>query len=181
MGASNFSGQFNKSADYFDGDGKASRESGSNKQPDIYKLMRELATQSADMAKSAVDAAASTVTAETPFAYFDEYGKSVRKVVFVPAAALTADNANYATIIVRARTKLGALVSIVAQVTTQITGSGNWTARVPVTVPLHDGTLALTVDNAKLDIPANGFLTYEITKTGSGVAIPAGLLSVKVL
>lgn len=181
MGASQFSGQFNKDAGYFDGDGKASRESGSNKNPDLYKLLKELATQPCEFVKSAADGAAGNATAETPIAYFDEYTKAVREVTFVPGAALTADNANYATIIVRARKKDGTLHSIVARVTTQITGSGNWTQWVPVNIPLTDGTNTLTLDAAKLDIPAGGFLTVEITKTGTGVVVPLGLLSVKTL
>jgi hypothetical protein len=181
MGASNFSGLFNRNPDYFDGGAKEMRDSGTPAALDQYKLLKELAHQEREFTKAAVDAAASTATAETPFAWFSTYIKSVRAVRYIPAAALTASNTDYATLIIRSRNAAGTLVSIVAQVTTQITGSGNWAQRVPVVIPLHDGTNAIIVDGAKLDIPVGGFLTFEITKTGSGVAVPAGVLSALVL
>ena len=181
MGASNFSGQFNKNPDYFDGDGKQSRVDGSIKLPDMYALMKDLANSfGAQFCKAAADAAAATATAETPFAQVMQ-AKSVRGIKYIPGAALTADDTNNATIIVRAYKPDGTLIGIMGQLTTVATGGANWVSKVPVTIPLHDGTNPIVLDSAKLDLPAGAFLTLQITKAASGVVVPAGVLSVVTL
>lgn len=181
MGASNFSGQFNKGSDYFDGDGKQSRSDGSTKMPDMYTLMKELAAGvMPQFLKPAADGAANTATAETPFWVIPGYVKSVRSVKYIPAGALTADDTDYATLIVRAYKADGTLIGIVAQLAT-LAATGNWVAKTPVTIPLHDGTNPLTVDSTKLDLTAGGFLTLQITKANAGKAVPAGVLAVSVL
>lgn len=180
MGASIFSGQFNKNPDYFDGDGKQGRSDQSPKTPDLYALVKELAASfGAQFFKPAADAAANTATAETPFAVLPA-AKSIRGVSYIPAGALTADDTDFATIIVRAYTSAGVAIGIVAQLATLL-ATGDWVAKTPKTIPLHDGTNAIALDSTKLDVPAGGFLTLQITKGGSGVAVPAGVLSVVTL
>ena len=113
--------------------------------------------------KSAADGAAGTATAETVIGQCGA-ATPLTAVRFVPAAALTADNANYATILIQKRTGAGA-PSTVATVTTQITGSGNWTAFVPVNIPISAGLVL-----------AGDVLTFTISKTGTGVVVLAGTL-----
>jgi len=124
-----------------------------------------LGTPNQSWQKAAADASAATATAETPVG---RVGAAVTlgTIYYVPLAALTADNSNYATITVSKRTGAGGAVTV-ASVTTQITGSGNWTAFVPVAIPISAGSLA-----------AGDVLTVAITKTGSGVVVPAGVLEI---
>lgn len=111
-----------------------------------------------------VDGSASAATAESSFARADQAG-TVIGLYFVPDAALTADDTNYATLTVKTRDGAGGAASTVASVTTKITGgSGDWTAFVPVSL----GTLS----NAAL--AAGALLTFTIAKSGTGVAVPAG-------
>lgn len=114
--------------------------------------------------KSAVDGAAGTATAETPIGQMGGATPLVA-IRYVPGAALVADNANYATILIQKRTGAGA-PSTVATVTTQIAGgSGNWTAFVPVNIPISAGAIL-----------AGDVVTISITKTGTGVVVPLGTL-----
>ena len=112
----------------------------------------------------ATDAAASTVTSETVVAGVPRRTR-VLFAYYVPAAALTADNTNYATITVSARDAAGGNKTTIASRTTQITGSGNWTAWVPV---------PLTVTAVTSHVAAGGTITYEVAKAGTGVQLPAG-------
>jgi hypothetical protein len=86
---------------------------------------------------------------------------------FHTQAALTANNSNYETLTVAKRTNGGGATTI-ASVTTQITGSGNWTAFTNVPIPL-----AAAVEFVK---PGDS-ITFTVTETGSGVAIPVGMLA----
>jgi hypothetical protein len=106
---------------------------------------------------------------ETPNGYVPStQGGNVVSAVYIPSGALTASNTAYATISVFKRTAGGTSV-LLAAVTTQITGSGNWTAWVPVNIPVVAAPVA-----------ASDVLTYTITQTGGGVAVPAGQLIVNV-
>lgn len=119
--------------------------------------------------KAAADAAAGTATAES---LIPRLGRQERIVgiEFVPAAALTANDTDYATITVRKRDGAGGAAVVVATLTTKITGgSGNWTAFVPVSL----GTITAP------DLLSGDLLTIEITKAGSGVAVPIGFLRVR--
>lgn len=125
-----------------------------------------------------VDAAASTATAETVVGFVPKapganasLAKTLR-VYYLPAAALTADDTNYATITVSKYTAAGASKTTVATVTTTITaGSGDWVAFVPEEI-----TLSATAANLILE--SGAILTYEVSKAGTGVALPAGKLVV---
>lgn len=119
--------------------------------------------------KAAADGAAGTATAESVIPR-PMLAARVVGVEFVPAAAVTANDTDYATITVRKRDGAGGAASVIASVTTKITGgSGNWTAFVAVSLG--------TITNA--DLLAGDILTVEITKAASGVAIPIGYLRVR--
>lgn len=125
----------------------------------------------------AVDGAANTTTAETVVGYAvrapgNATTSKVLKVLYLPGAALTADDTDYATITVSKYTAAGGSKTTVATATTAITGgTGNWTAFVPMEI-----TLSATAAN--LILQSGAMLTYEVAKAGSGVAIPAGKLVV---
>ena len=95
--------------------------------------------------------------------------RTVTGISFVPAAAVTADDTNYATLTVTKRDYNGANSATVVAQTTKITGgSGDWTIHVPVSL----GTLSITA------LDDGEELVVGIAKAGSGVAIPAGQLVV---
>jgi hypothetical protein len=158
-------------SDHFDGAAKITGEQGVK--PNLYEMAKELGWRSAKAEKEAADGAAGTATAERPFHRADTYDQRIKSIRYLPAAALTADNTNYATLRVRKRTSTGGDGGIIASVTTQATGSGNWTAFKPVTVTLDD------TPDSNLDLKAGESLTFEITKTGTGVIVPAGTLQVQ--
>lgn len=122
------------------------------------------AIQAASAAKATADGAAADATAETPIGAVGA-ACTIGTIYYSPAAALTSDNTNFATIRVKKRTAGGAAVTI-ASVTTKITDSGDWTAWKPVSLTISAGALA-----------SGDVLTYDITKSGLGVAVPAGVLS----
>lgn len=125
-----------------------------------------------------VDGAAGTTTAETVVGFVPQApGANASKakmlrVYYLPGAALTAHDANYATITVSRYTAAGGSKTTVATATTKITGgTGDWTAFVPVEI-------ALSATPANLILESGSILTYEVAKAASGVAIPAGKLVV---
>lgn len=125
-----------------------------------------------------VDAAAADATAETVVGYVPKAPGAnastakVLRVYYLPGAALTAHDTDYATILVSKYTAAGASKTTVATITTKITGgSGNWTAFVPMEI-----TLSATAAN--LILASGAILTYEVSKAGNGVALPAGKLVV---
>lgn len=114
--------------------------------------------------KAAADGAAATATTEHSImrASADMTLVGVR---YVPDAALTADNTNYATITIKRRDAAGGNATTLASVTTQITGSGNWTQWVAINLPVVVSAIA-----------AGQIVTVSIAKAGSGVVVPAGQL-----
>lgn len=182
MGTSQFSGQFLSNPDFFDGAAQETRDGRTNQRPDLYKLILELSNQLITADKEAPDGAAATATAERPVWLLGNFTKSILGVFFVPAAALVADPANNATLIIQARNADGTLDSVVAQMTTSAapTGTGSWTAFKPVPIALNNGTTVISPGNAFLDIFAGQSLTWQITKGGTGVVVPAGKLVIAV-
>lgn len=86
-------------------------------------------------------------------------------IKFIPNAALTANATNYATINVYTRAVGGGSQTLIASRTTQTT---SWTAFSGVTITQSDlGPFADTTE-----------LTFEITKTGTGVIVPSGVLQI---
>lgn len=124
--------------------------------------------QTATYTKEADDGAASDTTAETPL-FSPESGAVVLSVKYLPSAALTADNTNYATLSVDSRDAAGGSNAVIASITTEITGTGDWVAFVAEDF----GTLANTA------IVAGGAVTFAIAKAGTGVVVPAGALQVE--
>jgi len=179
MGASAFSGFFDKNPDIFDGEGRITRDNATNGTPSLHGFLKQLGLQQLRRQKEAADGAAGTATAEHPFYFVDTFAKSIQSIRYLPAANLTADNTNFATLIVRARKADGTLIGIVGQLVTNV-ASGNWVAFVAKTIPLSNGTAALGLDNTALDLPVGAMLTWEITKTAAVVVVPAGQLVVAV-
>lgn len=119
--------------------------------------------------KESADAAASTVTAEHCF-FRAAAAIQIKAVRYVPDAALTSNDATFATITVSVRNADGTNQQTVASVSTKTSGSGgsgNWTQWVAV-------ALALTAANATL--AAGQILTVSIAKASTGVIVPAGEL-----
>ena len=83
---------------------------------------------------------------------------------------VSANDTNYATFLVSSRTAAGASKTTVASQGTLTSGSGG----TGDLVAFGNVNIALTAGNSV--IPAGGSLTVEITKTGAGVAIPAGTI-----
>lgn len=153
--------------DNFDGQGHLARDNGVVELPDI---LTELALRTCGWQKEAVDGAAATTTAERAFHRAWGQSQMVKRVEFIPAASLTADGSHYATLRVRRRTALGADGGVVAEIATTPSGSGDWTAFVPV-------PLTLTLNESPL-LADGESLTMEILKTGNGVAVTVGSLRV---
>lgn len=120
-------------------------------------------------AKDAVDGAAADVTAERGM-WVAPVACTVVSVKYVPTAALTANDNDYATLRVQRRDSNGANPATVASQTTKVTGgSGDWTAFKAV---------ALT-NGAGVALAAGEHLTFDIAKAGNGVAVPSGQLVVE--
>lgn len=113
--------------------------------------------------KVAADGAAATPTAETAIGLVGPGPVQIGlgAITIHPAANLTADPTNNATITVFRRPSGGAAVAI-GQATTSVAGTGNWTAFTPVTVPLQNGAT----------LSPNDSITVTITKGGTGVIVP---------
>lgn len=120
--------------------------------------------------KAAADAAASTLLAEHVF--FRAPGNvTIKSIVYVPDAALTAADATKATITIATRdgagNSLNASFATVNTATTGSGGSGNWTAFIPVPLALAGSLLT-----------AGQVLTIAISKTSTGTIVPAGSLQI---
>lgn len=155
--------------DDFDGLGKLSREHGVT---DLQKILAELAWRKASRLKDAADGAAGDATAEIPFHHVTDYTQKMAEAWYIPAAALTGHDTANATLKVRRRKKDGADGDVLFQVTTTI-ANGNWVAHKPVSIPKLAATLA-----ASFTLADGESLTFEITKAGAGVVVPAGVLVV---
>lgn len=125
--------------------------------------------------KAAVDGAAGTTTAGagTLCLPMSKPGRVIG-AKFIPDAALTANDTNYATLQLEKRDGLGGAAVVVASRTTQITGGGGNMAQL-VNYPLVISTTVATTQFA-----AGAILTVSITKQGTGVAVPAGSWAVDI-
>lgn len=113
-----------------------------------------------------VDGLAADTVAETILGVLP-YKADIKNVQFIPDSALTANNSNYASITfsVRRAANSYSVREDIATLATQITGTGDWAAWTPVEE-------ATALSNNELSV--NDLITFRITKTGSGVAVPAG-------
>lgn len=126
--------------------------------------------------KTAADGAAATATTEFPLGYASFAGR-VGKMVALPAAALTANDATYASIILSKRTQAlpGTAVPIASfttQTTGQALGSGSWVAWTAV-IGAAAGTVA--------GFSQGDMLTLQITKTSTGVVVPITTFEIDLL
>lgn len=117
--------------------------------------------------KDTADAAAADATAEIPI-FQAVSAVTITGAFFLPAAALTAADTNFATLFCRRRNSTGGGVVTVASVTTEV-ANGNWTA--------FDGVSLGTLSNTA--VAAGEMILFEITKTGTGIVIPRGVLQIE--
>jgi hypothetical protein len=94
---------------------------------------------------------------------------TITEVLIEPAAALTANDTNHATIRVSRRDAGGGNRTTIDSITTQTTGTGNWTAF---------DTISLGGVTAP-SISAGQKITIEITKAGVGVIVPVMAIQVE--
>lgn len=137
-----------------------------NYPPAIASALKSVAdrTYTVTLDKYSADATAATASAERPvFRAADAC--TVTAAYFLPGGALTADNTDYAVLRIQKRDGVGGSASTVASYTTNVAG-GSLTAQVTKSLG--------TITNAS--VAAGSILTFEITKGGSGVAVPAGQL-----
>lgn len=124
--------------------------------------------------KAAADAMASTTTAADYF--FTAYRPmQLVDAKFVSASTITSNDTNYGTIIVNKHDGLGGAGVVAASKATQTSasgGGGNLAAGVA-----YDLAVSATEANAQLAL--NQVLSFQITKTGTGVVVPAGYVSLK--
>lgn len=134
---------------------------------DAFKASKLMPAADVDVAagavwkRSASDALATDTMSEQPFASVLASG-NVTALAFRPLANLAHDAANYATLSVYKRTGGGAPV-LVAQLDTSAI---DWTASIPVVIPIVSALVA-----------SGDVLTIAITKSGTGVVVPAGTLA----
>lgn len=88
----------------------------------------------------------------------------VTGVTIVPFGALTADDTDFRTVSINQRVAAGD-PTVVASVTTETTGTGDWVALTPITI-----TLAADADD--LVIPTLGDLSLHLVASGAGIATP---------
>jgi len=123
----------------------------------------------ASLSKDAADGAAATATAEHAIFKAPE-AVTVTKVYFIPDSTLTADDTNYATLLVYRRDGDGTNQVTIGSIQTTITaGTNDWAAFVAEDFGSLSNT-ALTTGQQ---------ITVEITKAASGVVVPAGAWQVE--
>lgn len=120
---------------------------------------------SAQCVRFAADGSAGATTAEMVIAEF-KAATTLAKVYIAPDGALTAHDTNYATITIKVRDGAGGTASTVVALTTETTGSGDWTAFTKVDM----GALSNAV------IPAGAILTKTVAKAAAGVQLPSHAL-----
>lgn len=135
----------------------------------LAKLATEARTHIEQYVKDNTDTNAVDATAETPIFKFNQ-AAVITELSYTPRGALFASDTIYATIIISKRDADGSNKTTIASLTTRTSGSGgsgDWTAFAEVPFTISSGSLS-----------ANQHVTFEITKTGGGRAIPAGVLGI---
>lgn len=124
--------------------------------------------------KSAADGAAATATAETMVGVIGPGPSAIAlgAVQYAPAAALTSDATNIATITVNKRTLAAPGTAVpIAVGATLVTGTnatGSWTAWKAVSLTVQSGAGSF--------VSPGDTITVAITKGGTGVVVPQGIL-----
>lgn len=127
-----------------------------------YDELRGDLTYSASIPPTAAGTAVEVPIVELPFA------ATVTEVLWVPGANMTANGSNYVTLSLRNRVA-GAGTIVMA---TRAYSSVNGVATTPE-------TLTLSATAADLQPAAGDLLTAAFAHTGTGLAVPAGLVQVK--
>jgi hypothetical protein len=123
--------------------------------------------------KAADDGAAATATADTLFWTnpFDFPVQIVSARYTPTTGGITADNTNFATIALKSNDGAGGATATGLSITTAITDSGNLS---------QNQSKAFTLATAAgQTIPAGGGLWLNIAKSGTGVVVRAGILTVR--
>ena len=131
--------------------------------------------------KLADDGAAGTATAEFVLGTVQRRAMLV-SVEFVPngATGLVANDTNYASLIIQGRDGLGGAAKVLSTLTTKTAasgGSGNWAQWANVVVP---AAAVQPFDPNLYVIAAGGLVTLQVTKTGTGVIVPAGTYTARI-
>lgn len=126
--------------------------------------------ESVQYIKAAVDGAAATPTA-ADFFYVADRDRQVVDVDFVSASPVAANDTNFATLIINKHDPGGAGTVAASRSTTIAAPGGAITAGAPFDIP-PSATVANTI------IAAGQLLSFQITKTGGGVVVPAGYVRV---
>lgn len=121
--------------------------------------------------KDAIDGAAATTTAEVTFFVADRSYRVV-SVKFVPSTAVTAGATHFATILIDKRP--AAAVGTPVNVATRSLAATNMVA-------FTEESATLTATAADLLLVTGDALTFEITKTMNGLAVPAGVVTVNMV
>lgn len=122
--------------------------------------------------KAADDGMASTATADTLFWTnpFD-FSVAIISATYTPTGTITADNTNFATLTVKKDDGAAGTPAVALTVTTAITDSGNFAANI------QKAFTSRTAANATVAAGANLF--FNIAKSGSGVVMRAGYITVR--
>lgn len=125
------------------------------------------------LVKPAADAMAADTTAYTA-AYQIRMSRPAKILgaYINPQSTLTAHASNYATIKVVKGDGAGGEETVMASVTTEVTGSGNWAAGVPEAL-----TVSSTLANTR--IARGEILGFSIAKASSGVVVPICTITVE--
>ena len=153
-------------------------EQGASSSQNAEDLLQSAFDEIATFTKAAADGMAATATAATKF-FQNPFAYDLEVIGFVisPDAALTADAANTATIIIHTDDAADSAPASAMQVRTTIAapGSGNWATDIQQRITQATVNAAtkgtMTAENLRLRPGANLF--FEITKQGSGVVVPA--------
>jgi hypothetical protein len=95
---------------------------------------------------------------------------TIVSAAYYPDNALTANNTNYATLLLGKADGAGGAVTAFDSFTTEITGSGDWVQGTPESWTIVESTDTLTEGQA---------LMFVETKAAAGVVLPAGTIIVK--
>lgn len=133
---------------------------------DVKTQVQAILEHKAGYNKAAADAMASTTTAADYF-YVATRDVELVEAKLVSAATAAANGTNFATVIVNKHDGLGGAGTVAAQGDTTATSIA---AGVPFTI-----APSATVANRQLS--AGQVLSFQITKGGSGVVVPAGNVS----
>lgn len=125
--------------------------------------------------KAAADGMASTATADTKF-WTNPYTFPLQIVAasFNADAGLTADNANNASITVKADDGAGgATVALATWLTAIANGTGNIVAQIAKAATSLN-------NNATVSIAPGASLFFNIAKNGTGVVVPSGVFTLRI-